>query len=147
VKAIFIAFLLTFPGCSYHIGRMPSVESVVSVGEIQAVSADAELRPVLARALGVGLARRAKVGNGPSVDLEIIEARVSPVGGHYFRLSLKLKLSMEGKPAADARGSQVFKGSPDATQHRNSRIAATKQLASQLIEIALMDLLSPKLRE
>ena len=147
MKAIFIGILLTCWGCSYHIGRMPSVESVLSVGEIHADSPEAELRPILARALGVGLRRRATIGNGPAVDLKLMESRVSPLGGRYFRLSLKLELSMEGRPASDARGSQVFESGSDASNHRKARMAATRLLAGQLIELALMDLLSSDLRE
>jgi hypothetical protein len=142
VKAIFITFLLALSGCSYHLGRIPSVESIVSVGEIQAISPDSELRPILARALGVGLARRAKVGNGPPVHLQLLETQVSPVGGKQFRLSVRLQLTMDGRVPSVAGGSQVFQGSADPTLHRKSQIAATRQLAGQLVEVALMDLLS-----
>lgn len=145
MKAIFITFLLALSGCSYHLGRIPSVESILSVGEIQAVSPDSELRPILARALGVGLARRAKVGRGPAVHLQLLDAQVTPVGGTYFRLSMSLQLRMEGRVSTVAGGSQVFESSPDATLHRKSRSNATRQLAGQLVEVALLDLLSTDL--
>ena len=143
MKAILAAFLLLQTSCGYRLGRIPASESALQVGEVHVASADAAYERSLSRAMGNAISRRASIGSGPIVDLELVEGTVglsAPQGAQY-RLSLKIRLSIAAERNVVVSGQQQFRGSADPAQSRKYREAAIEELGESLVERALVLLL------
>ena len=149
VKAIFIAIQLTCSGCGYHLGRGPSAETVLSIGEIHVNSADPEVEGALARSFGEALSRHATLGEGNPVDLRLVQYAVTPVGptGRQYRVEIEIALQTEDGQTGLAKGHQVFLGSGEGFRQRRAKESAVRELSGQLVELALMDLLRADSKE
>ncbi len=143
VKAIFIAIQLACSGCGYHLGRGPSAETVLSIGEIHVNSADPEVEGALARSFGEALSRHATLGEGNPVDLRLVHYGLIPVGpgGRQFQIEIEIELQAKDGQIGLAKGHRVFLGSGKGMDQRRSREKAVQELSGQLVELALMDLL------
>lgn len=157
--AIFIAVPLLFSGCGYHLGRLPSGETALTVGEIHVSSPESEMEGALARALGVALSRRGKPsrrgkasrpssGGGATVDLHLIQSTITPTGpgGLHFQVQIHLKLQSANGQVGTAKGSQLFSGGQDPLSQRRERERAVEELATQLVELALLELRSAEIQ-
>jgi hypothetical protein len=149
VKAIFIAIQLTCSACGYHLGRGPSAETVLSIGEIHVNSADSDVEETLVRAFAEALSRHATLGNGTSVDLGLKRYTVMPIGpgGRQFQIEIEIELQAENGQAGHAKGKRVFLGSGDGQAQRRAKESAVRELSGHVVELALMDLLQMDSKE
>jgi hypothetical protein len=147
--AIFIAVQLPCSGCGYHLGRLPSAETALTVGEIHVSSPEPEMEAALGRALGVALSRRTKGETGAPVDLHLMQSTLIPTGpgGRHFQLQMHLRLQSANGQMGTARGSRIFLGGQDALTQARARKLAVEELGGQLVELALLELLSPEDKE
>jgi len=135
-------------GCGLRLGRAPSALPAVSHGRVEVGVPEPRLQEDLGRAVAREIALRARVGGGPALSAQVLEARVAPTapGGALWEASLSVRFELAASPprARVATARRVLQGHPGSWEATSTeRADAFAALADQLAAEAVPALLAP----